>query len=146
MQKSENSDTLDGSSLEKREAPLDSSGDLYPLIPFVAYIVKNLVEKYDEVRVSGKFGDNNTIHLKLSVEKSDIGKVIGKKGKTIHAIRTILTSVASRVGMRVSLEILEEQLKDESGCENSCENSEGASRCEIKSELEADTDSESQIE
>ena len=42
------------------------------------------------------------------LEKSDIGKIIGKKGKTINAIRTLLMSVASRNGIRVNLEIIEE--------------------------------------
>ena len=133
MQNPENSENSDNSSLEKRKEPLDPSGDsLAPLSAFVTYIVKNLVKEHDKVRVSEGVG-HPTIEFKLSVEKSDIGKVIGKKGKTIHAIRTILTSVASRLGLRVSLEILEEP-KDESRCENSCENSEGASRCEMKSE------------
>ena len=64
---------------------------------FVAYIVKNLVDYPDKVKIN-----------ELSVEKSDIGKIIGKKGKTINAIRTLLMSVASRNGIRVNLEILEE--------------------------------------
>ncbi len=140
MQNPENSENSDNSSLEKRKEPLDPSGDslaLSPLSAFVTYIVKNLVKEHGKVRVSEGVG-HPTIEFKLSVEKSDIGKVIGKKGKTIHAIRTILTSVASRLGLRVSLEILEEP-KDESRCENSCENSEGASRCEMKSEPQAVT-------
>ncbi len=74
---------------------------------FVAYIVKNLVDHPDKV-VINEVGGTHTIILELSVEKSDIGKIIGKKGKTINAIRTLLMSVASRNGLRVNLEILEE--------------------------------------
>lgn len=74
---------------------------------FVEYIIKNLVDHPDQVRIN-EIGGTNTLIIELSVEKSDIGKIIGKKGKTINAIRTLLMSVASRNGLRVSLEILEE--------------------------------------
>jgi len=74
---------------------------------FVAYIVKNLVDNPDKVRIK-EIGGTQTLIIELSVEKSDIGKIIGKGGKTINAIRTLLMSVASRNGIRVSLEILEE--------------------------------------
>lgn len=74
---------------------------------FVAYIVKNLVDYPDKVVIK-EIGGTQTLIIELSVEKSDIGKIIGKKGKTINAIRTLLMSVASRNGIRVNLEILEE--------------------------------------
>lgn len=74
---------------------------------FVAYIVKNLVDNPEKVKIN-EIGGTQTLILELSVEKSDIGKIIGKKGKTINAIRTLLMSVASRNGIRVNLEILEE--------------------------------------
>jgi predicted RNA-binding protein YlqC (UPF0109 family) len=74
---------------------------------FVAYIVKNLVDHPDKVKIT-EIGGTQTLIIELSVEKSDIGKIIGKKGKTINAIRTLLMSVASRNGIRVNLEILEE--------------------------------------
>ncbi len=75
---------------------------------FVAYIVKNLVDHPDKVVINEVSG-THTLILELSVEKSDIGKIIGKKGKTINAIRTLLMSVASRNGLRVNLEILEDE-------------------------------------
>ena len=78
---------------------------------FVEYIVRNLVDNPDKVKIS-EIGGTQTLIIELSVEKSDIGKVIGKKGKTINAVRTLLMSVASRNGVRVSLEILEEGEKD----------------------------------
>ena len=71
---------------------------------FVEYIVKNLVDYPDQVKIN-EVGGTNTLIIELGVEKSDIGKVIGKKGKTINAIRTLLMSVASRNGIRVSLEM-----------------------------------------
>ncbi|MGR3973595.1 MAG: KH domain-containing protein [Candidatus Rhabdochlamydia sp.] len=74
---------------------------------FVEYIVKNLVDNPDKVRIN-EVGSSHTLIIELAVDKSDIGKIIGKKGKTINAIRTLLMSVASRNGIRVSLEIIEE--------------------------------------
>ncbi len=74
---------------------------------FVAYVVKNLVDNPDRVQIK-EIGGTQTVILELSVDKADIGKIIGKKGKTINAIRTLLMSVASRNGIRVNLEILEE--------------------------------------
>ncbi len=79
---------------------------------FVAYIVKNLVDHPDKVKIN-EIGGTHTVILELSVEKSDIGKIIGKRGKTINAIRTLLMSVASRNGLRVNLEILEDEEDEE---------------------------------
>lgn len=74
---------------------------------FVEYIVKNLVDNPEKVRIN-EIGGTHTLIIELAVEKSDIGKIIGKKGKTINAIRTLLMSVASRNGIRVNLEIIED--------------------------------------
>lgn len=74
---------------------------------FVEYIVKNLVDHPDQVRIT-EVGGKHSLIIELGVEKADIGKIIGKKGKTINAIRTLLMSVASRNGLRVNLEIIEE--------------------------------------
>ena len=87
---------------------------------FVEYIVKNLVDNPDKVRIN-EIGGTHTLIIELGVEKSDIGKIIGKKGKTINAIRTLLMSVASRNGIRVNLEIIEE---DGEGEGNSSESEE----------------------
>ena len=96
---------------------------------FVAYIVKNLVDNPDKVEIN-EIGGTQTLILELSVEKSDIEKIIGKRGKTIGAIRTLLMSVASRNGIRVNLEILEEG-----------ETSSAASR-DSKTETEAEKEAE----
>ena len=74
---------------------------------FLAYIVKNLVDKPEEVHLKEVQG-TNTIIYELTVAKGDIGKIIGKEGRTIKAIRTLLVSVASRDNVKVSLEIMEE--------------------------------------
>lgn len=75
---------------------------------FVGYIVKNLVDHPENVEIK-EIGGTHTVILELSVHKSDIGKIIGKQGNIINAIRTLLMSVARRNGIRVNLEILEEE-------------------------------------
>ena len=85
---------------------------------FVEYIVKNLVDYPDKVRIN-EVGGTHTLIIELAVEKSDIGKIIGKKGKTINAIRTLLMSVASRNGLRVNLEIIEDGKKSTATYEES---------------------------
>src|SRR5512147_2438472 len=92
--------------LQNVSSPLNSTKGR-TMKEFVEYIVKNLVDHPDKVRISEVDG-THTLIIELSVEKSDIGKIIGKKGKTINAIRTLLMSVASRNGLRVNLEILED--------------------------------------
>lgn len=77
---------------------------------FVAYIIKNLVDQPDQVEIN-EIGGTQTLIIEVKVSKPDIGKIIGKKGKTINAIRTLLMSVASRNGIRVNLEILEDPEK-----------------------------------
>lgn len=74
---------------------------------FVEYIIKNLVDNPDEVKVNEMTGTNTSI-IELSVEKSDIGKVIGKKGETIKALRSLLMSISSRNGLKVKLELIED--------------------------------------
>lgn len=75
---------------------------------FIEYIVKNLVDHPEKVRVNA-VGGTHTLIIELKIAKPDIGKVIGKKGKTIEAIRTLSRSVATRNGVRLNIEILEEE-------------------------------------
>jgi uncharacterized protein len=53
-------------------------------------------------------GDTASV-LELRVAKEDLGRVIGKQGRTVHSIRTILNAVASRTNRKVVLEIIEEK-------------------------------------
>jgi len=73
---------------------------------FVEFIVKHPVDKPDEVRITEVEGEKITV-LELHVGEEDYGKVIGKRGKNIMAIRTLLNAAARTVRKRVSLEILE---------------------------------------
>ena len=69
-------------------------------------IVQTMVDKPQEVEISEIEGDQITI-LKLSVAKADIGKVIGKKGRNVQAIRTILSAASAKEKKHTVLEILE---------------------------------------
>ena len=72
----------------------------------ILIIAKSLVDKPDEVEVAEVRGDKTTV-LELRVAKDDLGKVIGKQGKTAHAIRIILNATATKLKQRAVLEIME---------------------------------------
>lgn len=72
----------------------------------VEMIAKNLVENPDKVKVTEIDGERIVVY-ELRVDKSDLGKVIGKEGKTARAMRTILTAISLLRGKRAVLEILE---------------------------------------
>ena len=72
----------------------------------VEYVVKRLVDKPDEVSVSEISGEQATI-VELRVASEDLGKVIGKEGKTARSIRTLLHAIATKEKKRAVLEILE---------------------------------------
>ena len=72
----------------------------------VEFIAKHLVDSPDNVYVNAVEGDE-TIVIELRVDKDDIGKVIGKKGRTARAIRTILSASGMKIGKRCQVEILE---------------------------------------
>lgn len=71
-------------------------------------IVKSLVDNSDEIRVD-EIKIKNTIRYQLHVCENDLGKLIGKKGKTILAIRTIISAASLRAGIDHSvIEIIED--------------------------------------
>ncbi|MCL6640241.1 MAG: KH domain-containing protein [Candidatus Rokubacteria bacterium] len=72
----------------------------------VETIAKALVDDVDSVRVNEVEGENVTV-IELRVAQSDLGKVIGKQGRTARAIRTILNAYATKLKKRAVLEIIE---------------------------------------
>lgn len=72
----------------------------------ISDIVKALVDQPDQVSVN-EFEAGRTIMLELSVAKSDMGKVIGKRGRNALALRTILSAASGKVRKRYVLEIVE---------------------------------------
>jgi len=73
---------------------------------FIEYVVKELVDHPDEVDVREVDGERVVV-FELRLNPTDIGKVIGKSGRTITAVRTLLTSAAAKHGKRAMLEIIE---------------------------------------
>ncbi len=72
----------------------------------VEYIAKSLVDSPDEVIVTEVEGEQTSV-LELKVAKEDLGKVIGKQGRTARAMRVILTAASTKAKKRCVLEILE---------------------------------------
>jgi len=73
----------------------------------VEYIAKSLVDNPDDVQVT-EIGATQTSVLELRVAKDDLGKVIGKQGRTARAIRTVISAAAIKNGKRAVMEILED--------------------------------------
>jgi len=72
----------------------------------IKYVAEALVDNPDEVHVSEVEG-NQTSVLELKVSKEDLGKVIGKQGRTARAMRTLLSAASAKVKKRTVLEIIE---------------------------------------
>lgn len=72
----------------------------------ISYVSKSLVDLPDQVEVNEIVGEQTTV-IELKVDKSDLGKVIGKQGRTARALRTILNAASTKLKMRSVLEIIE---------------------------------------
>ena len=76
------------------------------LKPLVEYIARSLVDHPDHVDVSEIEGEKTTI-LELKVAEDDLGKIIGRHGRTAKAMRTVINAAATKEQKRAVLEILE---------------------------------------
>ena len=74
----------------------------------VQFLARSLVTHPDAVEVKETQGDTASV-LELKVAKEDLGRIIGKQGRTAKSIRTILNAAASRTNRKVVLEIVEEK-------------------------------------
>ena len=72
----------------------------------LTYIIQSLVEKPDEVSVTERKADGETV-FEVRVAEGDMGKVIGRQGRIAKDIRTVIKSVAQRSGQKVSVEIVD---------------------------------------
>lgn len=72
----------------------------------VECVAKRLVDNPDAVSVSETEGER-TVVIELNVDSKDLGKVIGKQGRTAKALRTLLSAAATKLGKRAVLEIIE---------------------------------------
>jgi uncharacterized protein len=73
---------------------------------FLEFIIRRLVEYPDEMMLT-EVPNGKTVVFRLQLRQSDVGRIIGRNGQTIQAIRSLLNSSASRHGQRATLEIVE---------------------------------------
>jgi predicted RNA-binding protein YlqC (UPF0109 family) len=79
----------------------------------LAYLARQLVDKPDEVRVERHEGSSGELVLELHVAPDDIGKVIGKQGRTVRSMRTILAAVGQSHHLRYELDVVEDEDEDD---------------------------------
>jgi uncharacterized protein len=84
---------------ERRRNPMEMK-------ELIRYIAKALVDNPEAVEVSEVEGEQTSV-LELKVAKEDLGKVIGKQGRTARAMRTILSAASTKIRKRAVLEIIE---------------------------------------
>ncbi|NOY82212.1 MAG: KH domain-containing protein [Kiritimatiellaeota bacterium] len=91
----------------KAEKPVTASGaPAADPAGFVEYVVRSLVDEPASVEVKVDEKERETA-IRIGCAKQDMGKIIGKSGKTIAAIRTLASSAGGRLGKKVSVEIIE---------------------------------------
>lgn len=81
----------------------------------VTEIAKALVDRPEEVEVEVMDGDEDDTVLELYVAPEDVGKVIGKQGRTARSLRTLLNAVGTRHHRRYTLEIIEDDEDEDNG-------------------------------
>jgi predicted RNA-binding protein YlqC (UPF0109 family) len=114
----EDSSPADGNAVDSGSAASTSAaagsdvGELAPpvslagLESFVLYVVRSLVDEPDAVSLATVERDKMSV-IQISCVKKDIGKIIGKSGKTIAAIRSLVSGAAGRIGLRVTVDVLD---------------------------------------
>ena len=91
---------------KKAAATGSNNGSLRELESFVEYVVKSLVDSPAEVVITTVENDEGaTIQIRCC--KEDIGKIVGKRGKTIMAIRSLVSGAAGRQRKRVSVDVMD---------------------------------------
>jgi len=73
---------------------------------FIEYIARQLVDQPDDVVVNEECKEDGRIIVKVVVAQTDIGKIIGKRGRTAFALRTLAAAVGKKSGQRVALEVV----------------------------------------
>ena len=94
------------SSAAKPKSSASGTGSLHDLEGFVDYVVRSLVDYPDEVRIQSEENEEGC-SIRISCRGEDIGKIVGKRGKTIMAIRALVSGAAGRQRKRVSVEVLD---------------------------------------
>ena len=76
------------------------------LIDLVSFIAKSIVDEPDMVSVNEVKGDTTHV-FEVRVASSDMGKIIGKRGRVIHAVRSLVQAAAAKQGKRATVEVME---------------------------------------
>lgn len=89
-----------------KSAGASDAGTLRDVEGFVEYVVKSLVDYPDEVNIT-TVENNEGATIQIRCRKEDIGKIVGKHGKIIMAIRSLVSSAAGRQRKRISVDVLD---------------------------------------
>lgn len=73
---------------------------------FIAYIIKNMVNKPESVDIRAMEGQSGLL-IEIRVAPEDVGKVVGRQGHVIRSLRTLAGTIGARLGQRVQLEIIQ---------------------------------------
>jgi predicted RNA-binding protein YlqC (UPF0109 family) len=73
---------------------------------FLEYVVKHLIENPDKMSIEIEEKDDKVV-FRLRVDDSDLGKVIGRRGRTIQALRTLLSALSAKERKRAIIEVIE---------------------------------------
>lgn len=73
----------------------------------IEFIAKSLVEKPEQVVISEELAEDGSTLIKLAAAQEDMGRIIGKQGRTAKAMRTLLNAKATRENKRATLQIME---------------------------------------
>jgi len=71
---------------------------------FIEFIAKHLVDQPDSVNIEEQLEEDKLVFI-LKVAQNDVGKIIGRKGRTAQAMRTLLTAIAAKEGKRAVLRL-----------------------------------------
>jgi predicted RNA-binding protein YlqC (UPF0109 family) len=96
----------DSGSSSDSSSPKPPEG-LKDLENFVDYVVRALVDHPEEVKVVSNQENEDASVIKIDCNKEDVGKIVGKKGKTIMAIRALVSGAAGRLQKKVAVEVVD---------------------------------------
>jgi predicted RNA-binding protein YlqC (UPF0109 family) len=77
-----------------------------PGLDFLRYVLESLIEDHDELKIDGRIDDLGVL-LTVQVSERDMGKLIGKGGQTVKALRTLIRVIGGNSNQRVNIKILE---------------------------------------
>ena len=91
---------------DSRQAATEGEGD-FGLSELLEFLARSLVDSPDEVEVERIDEDDDTVVLELSVAEEDRGKVIGRQGRTVRALRTIMRASGAGDDRRTLVEVID---------------------------------------